>query len=337
MSRLTVSLLAVAVAAAASLGAGCSDGDDISAEAPAAAGRQEARSTTATTGDDFDTQDPEFEEELRSFYDEFLFAADRHRTPDDSVLEYGSGLDALASPAVVEQFDAWRAANEALGDSFARVMAIQSAANITDIAADGGVVVITDCTLETGEMGNGQSIAHYVSQVVDVVNDDGFYTVTAVERRHEGDIGSPGYGCIPERLAEEAESAVQTMLDELGALQNDPRQGFPAALDAVVDGELEAELHASFEDQIAENVAVAPPSVSVEVLGLDPRGLGRVAAVSACLRYPDGLAARDLSSGAEREVFPPGTEHEAVYAVRLDETADAVVVSVIDEDLGTTC
>jgi len=294
---------------------------------------------TGTSGDIFDDDEPEFESSLHLFYNEFLYAGDLHRTADFAALEYGSGLEELATPPVVAEYEAWRAANEAHGDGFQRVSAIRSAPNILGFEVDGAKLTLRDCTAETREMATGQELIHYVTRVVEVANFDGLYRVTAADVQHEGLIDSPGYGCIPDQMGKQASDTVGTVLKEFFAAQANPRSGLPAALDAVVAGKLQTELVSSLAEQTAENLSITSPTdVTLTVLGLDPRGVGLVAVVSACVTFPDGIVLRRLSTGEVlREAFPAGTQHKLEYAIRLNDSGGPAAYAVVSQQLSATC
>lgn len=287
----------------------------------------------------FDDKKPEFEAELRSFYNEFLHASDLHRTPDASARELGSGLADLAEPAVVAHYDAWRATNEAYGNGFQRVTEMSSTPNIVNFKVDGTQLTIRDCTAETRVMISKQQITHYVTRVVQVVSRGGLYRVASMRVEHEGLLESPGYGCIPNRMGKQATDAVETTLREFAAAQANPRPGLPPTLAAVVSGPLEAKLVSSLAEQTTRNISITSPAQRVvTTLGLDPRLTGVVAVVEACLTYPEGLVLRELSSGkVQREVFPAGSQHKITYAVRLGDPGGPAVYSVIDDDLPTKC
>lgn len=292
----------------------------------------------AVFADDFEVDDPQFEAALRSFYGEYLASVDAHRTPDEFILEYGSGLEALASPTVVAGYAAWRAANEAHGDGFQRVAGVQSLAYVTGIEVDGARVTIEDCTNEIRTMVSGQEVSAYVTRVVQVANEGGLYRVVAEEVVHEGMIDSPGYGCVPAAMAENASEATEAMLAGLRGAQADPRGGLPAASAAVLAEPLESELVGSLAEQAAEGASfTSPTEVALTVEGIDPRGLGLVVVVSACVTYPEGLVQRDLSGVDVREVFAPGTRQEVVVAVRMNELDGPVVFMIVSEAVPTSC
>ena len=306
--------------------------DDSSSPVAASAGVQ------GRAGDPFDQNQPEFEDVLRLFYQDFLNAGDLHRTPDEFAFEYGSGLADVAEPQVVAEYDAWRTANEAHGDSFQRVDRITSVANIADIKVHGDKVTIRDCTDER-EGSEVDEVPRYVTRVVEVGNFGGLYRVTDVDVLHEGRIDSPGYGCIPEPMGKEGADTVTTVVKEYAVAQVDPRKGLHPALDAVVAGDLQADLASSLTEQSSQNISInTPTEAEVSVLGHDPRGLGIVAVVAACITYPDGVFLRNLSSGEViREALRPGTQTKVTYAVRLNDVDGPVAYSVVAEEMKTTC
>lgn len=309
--------------------------DDEDSRREAATGGQ----VTERPGDPFDPNEPEFEDALRSFYQEFLHATDVHRVPDDLAREYGSGLADLAEPPVVARYDAWRAANEALAaDDFRRVTGFRSFANILDIGVDGAKVTIRDCTDEK-EVAGIHEVNSYVTRVVQVGSFGGLYRVTDVDVQHEGRIDSPGYGCIPGPMAKKAADTVRTVVNEFRAAQADPRAGLPPALDAVVAGDLEAELVSSLAEQAAQSVSITSPSdAELTVLGLDPRLLGEVAVVSACITYPDGVVLRKLPSGEVlRDALRSGAQSKVTYAVRLNDVGGPVAYSILSDETPTKC
>ncbi len=209
--------------------AGCGGGENTLTQEqgpPSGAGGSSPAGAGEIAGDAIDVDDPEFEAALRSFYDEYLLASDLHRTPDQEVAELGSGLAELASPSVVAEADAWRAANEAHGSGLQRVESLFSVANIVDIAVEGDRVTIEDCTAETATMITGQDIEAYVRRSAQVVHDAGRYRVVETEVAHEGQIDSPGYGCVPEAMAEQARGAVEAMVAGVGSAQADPGWGW---------------------------------------------------------------------------------------------------------------
>lgn len=209
--------------------AGCGGGENTLTQdqgPPSGAGESSSEVSGEIAGDAIDVDHPEFEAALRSFYDEYLLASDLHRTPDQEVAELGSGLAEVASPSVVAEADAWRAANEAHGSGFQRVKSLFSGANIVDIAVVGDRATIEDCTAETATMVTGQDIEAYVSRSAQVVHEAGRYRVVDTEVAHEGQIDSPGYGCVSEAMAEQARAAVETMVAGVGSAQADPRVGW---------------------------------------------------------------------------------------------------------------
>ena len=152
--------------------AGCSgDENTLTQPGPSQEPGSSAQGAEEVPGEPIDADDPDAEATLAGFYDEFLLASDLHRTPDELVAESGSGLEELASPAVVAEADAWRSANEAHGDSFERVDSLFSVANITGIEVDEAVATIEDCTAQTSLMTTGQEITEYLTRVVRVANE----------------------------------------------------------------------------------------------------------------------------------------------------------------------
>ncbi len=264
--------------------------------------------TAEASGEVFDVDDPDLEGSLRSFYDEFLLASDCHRTPGEQASREGSGLADLASPAVVAEHDAWRAANEAHGEGFQRVVTMESSANVSEVNLEGARPAIVDCTVETATMISGQDVRAYVSRVVQVATEGGRLAVVDVGVTHEGKIDSPGYSCVPGPLAESARATVEEMEAAYARAQADPRVGMAEPLAGLVADPLESELASALADQARLGISNTSPSESTLVVeGIDPRGLGLVVVVSVCATYPEGLAARDLGSGeVVREVSPPG-------------------------------
>ncbi len=60
--------------------------------------------------------------------------------------------------------------------------------------------------------------------------------------------------------------------------------------------------------------------------------------VSSCATYPEGVVLRALGSDeVVREVFPPGTQSEMVFAVRLNGVDGPEVFEVVSEELPTSC
>lgn len=323
----------VALLGALALLGGCSDGGGVSTEAASPS------TTVAGAGDDFDAGEPEFEQALRSFYNEFNQAADAHRVPDDFIRQYGSGLEEMAEPAVVAYFDQWRATNDSYGESFPRAVRFVSGANILSIDVQATVVTIRDCTRETRTMVTGQEVPAYVTRTLTVSNHGGLYKVATLSVDHEGRFDSPGYGCIPHPMAEEAKEVARVVAEGFTAAQADPTKGLPAALDDVVADPLRQELAASLAEQAGQGLVIASPTdVSLRVLGLDPRGAGReVAVVTACIAYPEGLDLRDPSGRVTRQVFPPGTANKVDYAVRLDHVDGPAAHAVVREERAPSC
>ena len=335
-ARLAAATAALAVVAFAL--AGCSRGGDLSAESPA--GPSTTGGGGAALGDPFDRSDPEFDEELLSFYNEFHSAADAHRIPTDFTREYGSGLEELADPPVVAYYDAWRAANEAHGDGFQRVKSFFTSSNVLSVDVDGARATIRDCTREDRILIDGADITDWVTRVVTVANHGGLYRAAALEIVHQGALATPGYACIPRSMADTASDVVRATIDGFAAGQADPAKGLPPALDKVVVDPLQRELASALAEQAAGGMAVTSPTqVSLRVLGLDRRGLGkRVAVVAACIAYPEGLALRDLrSKRVTREVFPAGTVNKVDYAVRLDGPDGPVAFAIMGEERARSC
>lgn len=254
--------------------AGCGGGENTLTQdqgPPSGAGESSSEVSGEIAGDAIDVDHPEFEAALRSFYDEYLLASDLHRTPDQEVAELGSGLAEVASPSVVAEADAWRAANEAHGSGFQRVKSLFSGANIVDIAVVGDRATIEDCTAETATMVTGQDIEAYVSRSAQVVHEAGRYRVVDTEVAHEGQIDSPGYGCVSEAMAEQARAAVETMVAGVGSAQADPRVGVAGPLAAVVAEPSESELAAALAEQVGEGYSITSPrQAALEVEGLAP-------------------------------------------------------------------
>ncbi len=300
---------------------------------------------SSVPGEPFDVDDPELEAALAAFFEEFLAAWDRHRTPGQGAGPAASGLAELASPAVVAEADAWRAANEALGESFERVVSVESTANIVDVAVEGPVASIEDCTAEVETWAPGSSgiptvLETYGTRAVEVSRREGDLMVEEVEITHAGRIDSPGYACVPEDLAEQAEVVVEEMLGGLRALQADPRGGVGEDLAALMADPFESEITSSLAEQAELGYAITSPTdQDVAAMGIDPRGLGSpVVVVRACATYPEGLVLSELASGAVlRQVFPPGAGDEVLYAVRMDATDGPEVYELVSETLPTQC
>lgn len=318
--------------------AGCS-GDENTLTQPGASeepGSSAQRGAEEVAGEGFDVDDPDGEAALD---DEFLLASDLHRTPDDDSAEYGSGLEELASPAVVAEADAWRSANEAHGDSYERVVSLYSEANITGIEVDGAVATIEDCTAQTSLMTTGQEITEYLTQEVRVANEGGRYRVVGLEVVHEGRLDSPGYSCVPDWMAGQAKASAETAWSGFLAAQGNPRAGLAPEVVAVLAEPLKGELVSSLADQVGEGASfTSPVDLELTPLGVDPRGLGLVVPVSVCVTYPEGLVQRELSSGDElRQVFRPGTQGEVVLAVRMNGVDGPEVFKIMSESLPGRC
>ncbi len=224
------------------------------------------------------------------------------------------------------------------------MVALDSSANITGIEAGDGGARITDCTLEVETWVPGESfgispqVRAYVSRVVEVSDEGQRLRVEAIEVAHEGKIDSPGYGCVPEEMATQARTTVEEVLAELRVAQADPRVGLEALATEVADP-WEAELASALAEQADLGYAITSPTeATLEVEGLDPRGLGTVVVVTACVAYPEGLVLQELGSGqVVREVFPPGTRDEMVLAVRLNGVDGPEVFGVVSEELPARC
>lgn len=303
----------------------------------------QAQSTTAAPRpgvdlrDAFPPKDDELARSLRSFYFELLSATDRHLVADDAAAG-ASGLAELAVPALVSTIDAQRKANLALGQGFQRVVEIASSAGRADVEVDAARATIRDCTTEMRTFVTGQTVTNYVTRVVTVANHDGRYQAVGIEVPHNGSIDAPGYGCTTTTMSRDAEATVRTVLAEYAAARRRPGAGYPAALDAVTDGQLQAELQGSLKEQAAQGlVLTSPQEVAVTVRGLDPRLLGVVVVASACITYPEGLAVEKAAGGGRREILPPGSRSRVDYAVRVGKGSPPVAVTKLSEELKSSC
>lgn len=335
--RMAVGTLVAAVALA-----GCAGGGSrITKESASRSATTTAGSATSGRGDNFAKDDPDFDPELRSFYDQFLSTTDAHRTPANPAATHDSGLADLAAQPVVAAMDAWRATNESYGDGFQRVISITSTPNILDIAVDGALVTIRDCTEVVRRDRAGQASTTFATQVATVANHGGTYQVIAFDTVHDGRADTPGYGCIPRTMAGVASDTVKAMIDAFSAARAHPASGLPAALDALLASPLKEKLSAALSEQAAKNLAVTSPyDMKLTVLGIDPRALGKdVAVVSACITYPAGLGLRELDSGKViREVLPAGAQSRLVYEVRpAGQGLGPTVFASVSEELSTRC
>lgn len=328
-ARLAGGVLAAAVVVGCAGGGGPADERE-EAERPPGGGTQAGS----------DAVEPASEASVRGFYEEFVYVSDTHRVPDDDVARGGSGLETLAAPAVVAYFDAWRAEDEANeGDGPLRRVRFSSSTNVESVTLDGATATVRDCTLEVRELTGGHVIEAYVTRVVTIVDESGEYRVTDLDVEHEGELDSPGYGCLPGAMAAEAAEVARAAAEGFTAAQADPGAGLPAAVDKVVTDPLQQEMASSLAEQASRRFAMASAAeVTVRPLGLDPRGLGRVAVVAVCIAYPDGLELRDLSTREPvRQLFPPGTVNKLDYAVRLDHAEGPAAYAVVREERSRSC
>lgn len=333
MRRGSVGIVFALVTVVGAMGCG-RDRSDLTAPAR---GTTVAPRSGADLRDPFPANDPDLARSIRSFYFEVLAAADRHLVASDAEAG-GSGLAELAVPAVVATVEAQRRANLAQGQGFQRVVEAVTAAGRADVEVDGARATIRDCTTDLRTFVTGQTVTTYATRVVTVANHGRRYQAVSLEVPHDGSIGAPGYGCTTPAMGRDAERTMRTVLTEFAAARRRPGAGFPAGLDAVTDGRLQAELQGSLVEQASRGLVItSPQEVAVTVRGLDPRMVGIVVVASACLTYPQGLAVQQAAGGGRREILPPGSRSRLDYAVRVGPDGPPVAVTQVSEELRSSC